>query len=50
MVALLERKRLTKARLEEMRAHSARARPNAQRTRELAEKAQARLDAERSQG
>ena len=46
MVALLERKRLTKARLEEMRAHSARA--NARRTRELAEKAQARLEAERA--
>jgi hypothetical protein len=33
-----------------MRAHGIRARANAQRLRELAEKAQAKLDAERSQG
>jgi Skp family chaperone for outer membrane proteins len=43
------RRKPTKAELEEMRARHARVLANAQRTCELAEKAQAKLDAERSQ-
>jgi hypothetical protein len=45
----MAKKKLTKARLDEMRAHGVQMPANAQRTRELAEKAQAKLDAERSQ-
>jgi hypothetical protein len=42
-------KRLTKAEREEMHAEVARVLANAQRTRELAERAQAKLDARRGQ-
>jgi hypothetical protein len=38
----------TKAELEEMKARHARVHANAERTRKLAERAQAKLDAERS--
>ena len=41
------RKKATKAELEEMRAHHAKAMENVRRLRELAEKAQAKLDAQR---
>lgn len=43
------RKKATKAELEEMRAHHAKALENARRLRELAEKGQAKLDAQREQ-
>lgn len=45
----MAKRKPTKAELEEMRARHDQVRANAQRTRELAEKAQAKLDAERSQ-
>ena len=43
-------KKLTKAEREEMEAHHARVLANAQRTRELAEKAQAKLDEQAARG
>ena len=46
----MAKKKLTKAEREEMDARLERMRANAQRTRELAEKAQAKLDAQRSRG
>lgn len=53
IVSLLRRttmakKKLTKAEREELDAFQAQMRANAQRTRELAERAQAKLDAQRS--
>lgn len=42
-------KKLTKAEREEMKERHARMLANARRTRELAERAQAKLDAQRSQ-
>jgi hypothetical protein len=44
----MAKKKLTKAERDEMNARHERMRANAQRTRELAEKAQAKLDAQRS--
>jgi type II secretory pathway component PulM len=44
----MKRKKPTKAELEEMRARHARVLTNAERTRKLAERAQAKLDAQRS--
>jgi DNA-directed RNA polymerase subunit K/omega len=46
----MAKKKLTKAEREEMDARHERVLANARRTRELAEKAQAKLDAERSRG
>jgi len=46
---MAKRKR-TKAELEEMRARHAQVLANAQRTRELAERAQAKLDAQSARG
>ena len=45
----MAKKKLTKAELAERDARHERVRANAQRTRELAERAQAKLDARRSQ-
>ena len=45
----MPKKKRTKAELEESRAFSEQMLANARRTRELAEKAQAKLDAERPQ-
>jgi hypothetical protein len=44
----MKRKKLTRAELEEMRERHARVHANAERTRKLAERAQARLDTQRS--
>jgi hypothetical protein len=44
----MKRKRPTKAELEEMRERHARVHANAERTRRLAERAQAKLDEKRS--
>jgi hypothetical protein len=44
----VKRKKLTKAELEEMKTRHARVHANAERTRKLAERAQAKLDAQRS--
>jgi hypothetical protein len=44
----MAKKKLTKAEREELDVFLAQMRANAQRTRELAERAQAKLDAERS--
>jgi hypothetical protein len=44
----MKRKRPTKAELEEMRERHARVLANAERTRKLAERAQEKLDAQRS--
>ena len=44
----MKRKKPTKAELEEMNARHARVIANAERTRKLAERAQAKLDAQRS--
>ncbi len=44
----MAKKKLTKTEREELEAFRAQMRANAQRTRELAERAQAKLDAERS--
>jgi hypothetical protein len=44
----MAKKKLTEAERAEMRAHRERMLANAQRTRELAERAQAELDAKRS--
>jgi hypothetical protein len=44
----MKRKKLTKAEREEMNARHARVLANAERTRKLAERAQAKLDAQRS--
>lgn len=44
----MKRKKLTKAELREMRERHARVHANAERTRKLAERAQAKLDAETS--
>jgi len=44
----MKRKRPTKAELDEMRERHARVLANAERTRKLAERAQAKLDAQRS--
>lgn len=44
----MKRKKLTKAEREEMRERHARVHANAARTRKLAEKAQAKLDAQRA--
>jgi hypothetical protein len=44
----MKRKRPTKAELEEMRARHAKVLENAERTRKLAEKALAKLEAQRS--
>jgi hypothetical protein len=46
----MAKKKLTKAEREEMEAHHARVLANAQRTRELAEKAQAKLDEQAARG
>ena len=46
----MAKRKLTKAEREEMEARHARMLANAQRTRELAERAQAKLDAERAAG
>jgi hypothetical protein len=46
----MAKKKLTKTERAEMEARLERMRANAQRTRELAEKAQAKLDAQRSRG
>jgi hypothetical protein len=46
----MKRKKLTKAEREERDARHARVLANAQRTRELAEKAQAELDAKNARG
>jgi hypothetical protein len=46
----MKRKKLTKAEREEHDAQRARAWENVRRTRELAERAQAKLDAQRSSG
>jgi hypothetical protein len=46
----MAKKKLTKAEREEMDARHERMLANARRTRELAEKAQAKLDAQRSLG
>jgi hypothetical protein len=46
--ATMKRKKLTKAELEEMKERHERVLANAERTRKLAEKAQAKLDAQRS--
>jgi len=46
----MARKKLTKAERNELNAHLDRMLVNALRTRELAEKAQAKLDAQRSRG
>ena len=43
----MKRKKLTKAEREEMEARHARVLANAERTRKLAERAQAKLDAQR---
>jgi hypothetical protein len=45
----MKRKRLTKAEREEMNERHARVLANAERLRQLAERAQAKLDAQRSQ-
>jgi hypothetical protein len=45
----MAKKKLTKAEMAERDARHERVRANAQRTRELAERAQAKLDAQRSQ-
>jgi DNA-directed RNA polymerase subunit K/omega len=45
----MAKKKLTKAEREELDAHYERVLANARRTRELAEKAQAKLDAQSSQ-
>jgi len=45
----MAKKKLTKAEVAERDARHERVRANAQRTRELAEQAQAKLDAQRSQ-
>ena len=47
---MMAKKKLTKAERAEMEARHERMRANTRRTRELAEKAQAKLDAERSRG
>jgi hypothetical protein len=44
----MKRKKLTKAEREEMNTRHARVLANAERTRKLAERAQAKLDAQRS--
>jgi hypothetical protein len=44
----MKRKKPTKAELDEMNARHARVLANAERTRKLAERAQAKLDAQRS--
>jgi hypothetical protein len=44
----MKRKKLTKAEREEMNARHARVLANVERTRKLAEKAQAKLDAQRA--
>jgi hypothetical protein len=46
----MAKKKLTKAEREERDAHLERMRANAQRTRELAERAQAKLDAQSKSG
>ncbi len=46
----MEKRKLTKAEREERDARHARVFANAQRTRELAERAQAKLDAQTSRG
>jgi hypothetical protein len=46
----MAKKKLTKAEREERDAHLERMRANAQRTRELAERAQAKLDAQGKSG
>lgn len=46
----MKRKKLTKTELAEMEAQRQQMLANAQRTRELAERAQAKLDAQRSSG
>ena len=46
----MRRKKLTKAEREEREAERSLARQNARRTRELAERAQAKLDAQRANG
>ncbi len=45
---MAKKKKLTKAEREEMNAHHARVLANAERTRKLAEQAQAKLDAQRA--
>jgi hypothetical protein len=47
---MAKKKKMTKAEREEMNAFHARVLANAQRTRELAERAQAKLDAQRERG
>ena len=47
---MMAKKKLTKAEREDMNEHIARVRANALRTRELAERAQAELDARKSTG
>jgi hypothetical protein len=46
----MKRKKPTKAELEEMKERHARVHANAERTRKLAEQAQAKLDAQASRG
>jgi len=46
----MKKKKLTKAEREEMNARHAQVLANAERTRKLAERAQAKLDAQRSTG